>query len=290
MDGVISQAQAVATAEFGPGDQARFWRTARHGGLEGLTARFVHHRYARHSHDTFVMGTVVAGVEAFWCRGARHRAGAGEVCFVNPLEVHDGEPEGGFYAYTMIYPTAALVRDVAAELAGSAGRGTPSFSAPTVPDAELAARFVALNAALARGAEAGGDEALLTTFALALRRHARLTPTPPPSGERRAVALVRAMIEARFAEPLSLEDFADAAGLGRFRLLRAYKAATGTTPHAALVDRRVRAAAARLRRGEPAALVALATGFADQSHLSRAFRARLGVAPGRFARAGAGRG
>jgi AraC-like DNA-binding protein len=40
-----------------------------------------------------------------------------------------------------------------------------------------------------------------------------------------------------------------------------------------------------LRRGVPAIDVARSTGFFDSAHLTRAFRAELGITPGAYARA-----
>ena len=64
-------------------------------------------------------------------------------------------------------------------------------------------------------------------------------------------------------------------GLPRHHLIRAFRRETGLTPHAYLVDVRVRRARDRLRRGEMPGDVAAATGFCDQAHLTRAFKARL---------------
>ena len=70
--------------------------------------------------------------------------------------------------------------------------------------------------------------------------------------------------------------------LPRHHLIRAFRRETGLTPHAYLVDVRVRRARDRLRRGEAPSAVAAATGFSDQAHLTRAFKARFGVTPGVF--------
>ena len=78
------------------------------------------------------------------------------------------------------------------------------------------------------------------------------------------------------------------AGLPRHHLIRAFRRETGLTPHAYLIDVRVRRARERLRRGESLGEVAAATGFCDQPHLTRAFKARLGVTPGAFRAAHAG--
>ena len=73
-------------------------------------------------------------------------------------------------------------------------------------------------------------------------------------------------------------------GLSRFQLVRAFSRATGLTPHAYLVQARVHLARRLIGGKMPLAEVAAASGFADQSHMTRAFTARYGLAPGVYAR------
>src|SRR3546814_3789619 len=47
------------------GDAVRFWRERRFDDLECLKARFFRHAYAPHAHDTFAIGVILAGAEAF---------------------------------------------------------------------------------------------------------------------------------------------------------------------------------------------------------------------------------
>jgi transcriptional regulator GlxA family with amidase domain len=53
----------------------------------------------------------------------------------------------------------------------------------------------------------------------------------------------------------------------------------GTSPYRYSLLRRLDRALALLRRGRPVADVALDTGFADQAHLTRMFKAAHGVPP-----------
>jgi AraC-like DNA-binding protein len=89
-------------------------------------------------------------------------------------------------------------------------------------------------------------------------------------------------IEARFAGPVSLQDLADAAGLGVRHFSRAFRAATGRSPHQYLLHRRVEQAKVLIRQGLPLADVAVQCGFCDQSQLTRTFVRQLGTTPGRF--------
>jgi AraC family transcriptional regulator len=91
--------------------------------------------------------------------------------------------------------------------------------------------------------------------------------------------------EARLAEEIHLTDVAIDIGLSESYLARAFRAATGTTLHATLLERRIararRLIEAALRRDAPASLadVAAATGFSSHAHMTTAFRRVLGVTP-----------
>src|SRR5262249_38229470 len=97
-----------------------------------------------------------------------------------------------------------------------------------------------------------------------------------------------------FATPLAagirLAGLASDCGLSECYLARTFRAATGTTLHAALVERRIARARslieAGLRRGACASLaeVAAATGFSSHAHMTTAFRRVLGVTPSEWMR------
>ena len=101
-----------------------------------------------------------------------------------------------------------------------------------------------------------------------------------------AAALRRVMelVEARLADPLAVEDLAAAAGLSAFHFARAFKQATGETPHRFVLRRRLERAKQALACGEPPARVAAACGFSSQSHFGARFREATGLTPGGYAR------
>lgn len=279
---LIDQSAALDPTTLGDADRARFWRETRHGGLECLSASFRQHRYAPHSHDTFVVGVIEAGCEAYRLRGVQHLAAAGDLCFVNPGEVHDGEPFNDGYAYRMTYPSEALLAGVAADLAGTETAPVPHFRDGVVADAEAFALFGRAHRLLESGrASLGADEALLEAYSLIVARHAAV-PVRRPSAAPAAVARARDYLDAHHTEEVDLAALATVAGLSRHHLVRAFKRHTGLTPHAFQTDRRVRTARRLLGEGRPLADVAVACGFSDQSHLTRVFKARVGVPPGAF--------
>jgi AraC-like DNA-binding protein len=113
-----------------------------------------------------------------------------------------------------------------------------------------------------------------------VQRHASrpaAAPAPPRAG---ALSLVRDLLHDRFADDLSAGDLASAVGMSRFQVCRQFREAYGVPPSAYLRQLRLREARRRLAAGEAIADVAVTSGFADQSHLTRWFRRSYGITPG----------
>jgi AraC-like DNA-binding protein len=87
---------------------------------------------------------------------------------------------------------------------------------------------------------------------------------------------------ANYANKIGLAQLAEVAGLIPFHLTRVFARDTGMPPHAFLNQVRIARAKALLRTRVPIARVAAETGFADQSHLTRAFKQVVRVSPGAY--------
>jgi AraC-like DNA-binding protein len=283
----ISQTEAITASPLREGEAARFFVAERLEGLDCLRATYVHHTYAPHTHDTYVIGTILEGCETWTLRGERHYGGPGDIVFVNPHEVHDGAPHGGGYSYRTTYPSVAVIGRIARSVAGDERIPAPHFPLASVRDPAGAALLASAHRAAERSDDPfGAEEALHRAYAALILRHGGVT-AGRVGDEPRAVGRVRQLIEADPAADLALDRLAAEAGLSVHHLIRAFRRATGLTPHAYLVDVRIRHARAALRGGAAPADVAAALGFADQAHLTRQFKARVGVGPGAYRRAAA---
>ncbi len=265
---------------------ARYWRHEAVDGVDLLRARFLTHRYGRHSHETYTFGLIEAGVEEFEYGGSLLRASAGAVALLDPDVVHTGQaatPAG--WSYRVLYPEVSVVTDVAAELGWPAG--TPHFPQTVLTDPATGVLLRKAHQAAEHGDQLASSTLLRGTLAGLLLAHAAGGPAAAPGPARRAPAAVRAvkdLLAERLADPPALAELAAMTGLSQFALLRAFRAATGLPPHAYLNQLRVRRSRLLLDDGIPAAAVAAQVGFADQAHLTRHFKRVVGVPPAAYQR------
>lgn len=112
-------------------------------------------------------------------------------------------------------------------------------------------------------------------------------PGARPIAPLRGVVLrrIEEYIEANLAADMSLQGLADLARLSVDHFVRAFRAATGATPHRFVQERRLSRASAMLESdGASIAEIAHACGFQSAAHFSVRFRARFGVTPSQYRR------
>lgn len=88
------------------------------------------------------------------------------------------------------------------------------------------------------------------------------------------------LVDARYSEPLTVDDMAAAAGLSRAHFSREFRRAFGEPPHAYLLTRRLERAAALLRGTDRSvADVCLSVGLTSIGSFTTSFSRTFGVSP-----------
>jgi AraC-like DNA-binding protein len=99
----------------------------------------------------------------------------------------------------------------------------------------------------------------------------------PPA---RHLLRARDLADARYFEPLGVDDLAAAAGLSRAHFSRAFKQAFGESPHAYLLTRRLERAAALLRTTDRSvADICLSVGLQSIGSFTTSFGRAYGLSP-----------
>jgi AraC-like DNA-binding protein len=250
--------------------------------------------YGKHWHATYGLGLMDAGAHRSCSGHGAVEAHAGEIVTTNPGEVHDGRPLGG---PSRRWRTVYLAPEIVASVHAYAGGGTGTdlaFTQAAFRDERLRAALLRLLRRLAswtQGARTRDaaevlacEEALVHACGLMLRDHSTATGGLEPGDDAGFAIVLERLAASSLAAP-SLGELATLAGLGRFQLLRRFKQAYGITPHAWLMQYRAERARSLVAQGMAIADAAAASGFADQSHLTRVFTQRFGFTPGAWRRA-----
>lgn len=232
-----------------------FWAPPELPWLELRTSLESRLPYAAHFHPGLSVGLILEGRTAFSCPAESHLAEAGDVVLVEPELPHSCNPLDGLArSYHMLYFDAAWCR----------ARGL-------LPEGEIRLRRRVVQ-----------DPALYD----ALRALADLVATgrAGPELEDRFLALLPALLRDNL---LPAEGKAEAVlrrrnALRRESFIRAFRRASGLTPGRYAQVRRLEAARAMLRSGAEISEAALASGYADQSHLHRAFVRYFAATPRQY--------
>ncbi len=293
-------------------DQARVVKIGSGFGtrVEVLRTTYQSQTFARHSHDTYTLGLVLGGAGTFWCRGTERFARKGDVVVIPPGEVHTGSVSSGVdsLSYLAVYLPVGVAA-LHAEAAGARGGKPPEFGSLVLRDSVVRRAYQGLDQAIgsaegfrrAHGqghADAAADfdeeaaqEAMCVAITELIGRHGERRSLIGTAGrglrrEPRIVSLVREVLEDSYAksDETTLQVLAQRAGVTPFRVIRAFREATGLAPHQYLIQVRVERARQFLADGAVPSLAALMTGFADQSHLTYHFKKHLGITPGNYQR------
>lgn len=241
--------------------------------------------FGRHTHEQFGVGLIVRGAQKSASGRGPVEAGAGDIITVNPGEVHDGAPIGdGGRSWRMLYLDPAIVADLATDITEGRRAEACEFTQPKVSNRRMAGQFSRLFRAMT--SSASDQHGLQTDETLLLLLGSLLQPeSSEPRSVPIGIASARALIDDDPLSTLTLATLADEAGLSRYQFLRSFARATGLTPHAYVLQRRIHRARQLIGHGTPLAEAAAQSGFADQSHMTRLFARSFGVTPGVYAKA-----
>ncbi|TWB61570.1 AraC family transcriptional regulator [Rhizobium sp. ERR 922] len=246
-------------------------------GIERIQAQFRGDAFELHRHDTYALGVTMRGVQTFRYRGEQRYSLPGRVIILHPDELHDGgaATEDGL-VYRMLY----LEPSVLFQCLEAARVGLPFVDDPVVEDNRLAGLLLAALGELDRELDELFVDDFVSRLTDGLVQHARLPQRRLGSIAWGQVKTARDYLEAHVTRGVRSQELERITGLDRFALARHFRAAFATSPHRFLLMRRLQQAKAMIGAGEPIAEVAAATGFADQSHLTRHFKKAFGIAPG----------
>ncbi len=250
-------------------------------GFERIEASFSGHAFDPHRHDTYAIGFTIQGVQSFRYRGASEHSLPGQLFVLHPDETHDGHAgtSAGF-RYRILYVEPGAIGDAL----GEAPCPLPFVREAVSNDSGIAAAIMPALEDLDLPLEDLHRDQIILDLADALAAADPSIPRRTLSARHwSAVGKARDVLDASLRKGVASAELEAATGLTRYALARHFRACLGTSPYRYLVMRRLDRARALIRQGAPLVDAALASGFADQSHMTRHFKNAYGLSPGRWA-------
>ncbi|MCI3272089.1 helix-turn-helix transcriptional regulator [Streptomyces cylindrosporus] len=259
-----------------PQQEVSAWRPRIPGVVEVFHAHFTEYAYPMHVHEAWTLLIVDDGAVRYDLDRHEHGTPHDTVTLLPPHIPHNGSPATphGFRKRVVYLDGTRLAEDLIG----------PAVDGPDLRDPVLRRRVAQLHTALAHAGDELEAESRLTLISDRLSTLLRPRPTPGPTRPDPALARrLRELLDERITDGLTLDQAAALVHAHPAHLVRAFSTAYGIAPHQYLNSRRVDRARRLLLDGLPPTEVASATGFFDQSHLTRHFRKLVGVTPGRYA-------
>lgn len=255
-------------------------------GIESISAHFKGHAYDPHAHDELLIGVTQQGLQRFHCHKTLHTSTPGRAMLIEPGAVHDGHaPNEEGFTYAMLYiPQPWLSGMMASRGLGDISSLEAACRHTISDDVHLSRAightFLAIHQQEGRLARDQSFDHLLSL----LSQHIQVRPASTMNDSRQQMFRVRDYLHDNMGSDIGLDELAAWAGLDRFRLSRQFKRVFGMSPHAWLVQLRLRTARMLLAKGESPAQVAINVGFADQSHMGRWFQRAYRLSPAAYQR------
>ncbi|MFZ6745615.1 AraC family transcriptional regulator [Undibacterium sp. JH2W] len=249
------------------------------GRLERIEAYFSGNAYAMHRHDTYAIGSTLAGVQSFAYRGSERHSLPGDTMVLHPDEAHDGQAgTGEGFHYRMIYVEPALIQQILG------GQALPFIKHGISADPRLHAATQTLLQHMDSPMDTLEEQDALFDLAHALQAcsdklagHANKQHFDYQAAER-----ARAYIHSAMTDNISLDELARHSGRDRWSLSRDFRLLFGTSPYRYLTMRRLDLVKSLLMQGYTLVNAALTAGFSDQSHMSKHFVKTFGLTPLRW--------
>lgn len=234
--------------------------------------------YDAHSHDEFSFGLIECGQATYTNLGKHNQIGRGDIVTINPSDVHSCNPERGDWSYKMLFVDSLWMGNIQQQILGSQDADYSAFLNHYERNDRMKHSFSALYSSLIIEDSVLEAEARLYDFIeVCFYRSSSEARQNLPSQPH--LSRVKEKLLDNVDTNLSLSELAEEIGVSQYHLIRSFKQYYGLSPHAYLLDERIKRAKQMLKLGSTIVDTSNSLGFSDQAHFQRNFKKRTAVTP-----------
>ncbi len=253
-------------------------------------SRARHHSFAfePHFHSTICLALIVSGELQLTIGHQTETVAKSSFVLINAGDVHAGHATSPTVGWTMRTLHVAP-GDLAEEMrtCGLRADADSPVRSGVRNERELATLFFGIHACAQTNDDRLKRDEFLQRLIFVLAADAKTSRIEEPrglAGSLTEAKRIRDYIEDRLFEEIRLNDMSKLVSLPPYTVVRAFKWIFGIPPHRYHMQRRVDVARKLIRDRIPLSRISHLCGFADQAHLTRAFKRTLGYTPGLYAR------
>ncbi|WP_066193425.1 helix-turn-helix domain-containing protein [Gracilibacillus timonensis] len=245
--------------------------------FKGITQKF-----PAHFHDYYVIGFMEEGERHLICQGKEFIINAGDVLIFNPYDTHRCEQiDGKTLDYRCINVKIETMKKAVFDINGE--EKLPHFQANVLYQSEVVSNLKELHVKIGQGEDELEKEELFLYVIEELMKTNSNMPIPatvPESSHQ--IQEISDYMDVHYNQKISLQELSDLTGWSKYHLLRSFTSNKGISPYSYLQTIRVNHAKKLLEQGIKPIETAYATGFSDQSHLTKCFKSMIGLTPKQY--------
>ncbi|MGF1754204.1 AraC family transcriptional regulator [Vibrio makurazakiensis] len=234
--------------------------------------------YDAHSHDEFSFGIIESGCAAYTNLGSNHAIGKGDIVTINPADVHSCNPESGEWSYKMLFVDSLWLGDIQQQVLGRKDSDYYAFQYDFERHPKIRRYFQELYQSLMNGSTSLAAEYHLYRF-IEHSFQRDVMSSSKVSRNLPNLIKIREKLLDNVANNLTMTELSDEIGVSQYHLIRSFKQYYGLSPHAYLLDERIKRAKQMLKKGSTIVDTSQSLGFSDQAHFQRNFKKRMAVTP-----------
>lgn len=245
--------------------------------LSGIVQKF-----PNHFHDCYVFGFIENGRRHLCCKGQEYDLSAGDLILFNPQDNHlcfplDNEP----LDYRALNIGSEVMQYAVREITGQSY--LPQFKNNVIYQSDITAAIDSLYLAIVNQVDKlQKEEALFFLLEQLLQEcscNLADTGVEQPHAALQALCLY---MQQNYMQNITLDELATLSKFSKSYLLRFFTKQIGVSPYRYLQNIRLNQAKKLLEKNIAPLEVAMATGFADQSHFTNYFKEFIGLTPKQY--------
>lgn len=250
--------------------------------IEAYQFKGIMQKFPSHFHEYYVIGFIEKGQRYLVCKGVEYIINPGDLLLFNPYDTHSCEQiDGKTLDYRCLNVNTEVMKKVMLEIQGQ--KSLPYFQKNVLFHSEISANLKELHMNILReDKEFKKEELFLYLIEELIQTNSNLAIQPTKMETTQEIQLVCDYLEENYAKTIKLEELSKLTGRSKYQLLRSFTKQKGITPYSYLETIRINQAKNFLEDGKKPIDVTFLTGFNDQSHLTKSFKRRIGLAPKQY--------